>query len=48
MSIAQSFANLKVRTKVFSGFGLVLAILATVGAMSAMSIGNIRPRLRFL
>ncbi len=41
MSLAQSFANLKVRKKVVSGFALVLAILAAVGGIGAISIGNI-------
>src|SRR3954463_2956310 len=36
-----SFANLKIKTKILSGFICVLAILATVSLMGFLAFGNV-------
>jgi methyl-accepting chemotaxis protein/CHASE3 domain sensor protein len=41
MSTASRFANLKVRTKILTGFGCVLAILALVGGTSLIALRQI-------
>lgn len=41
MPLAGSFANLKIRTKVSVGFGLVLIMLAIGGAVAVSSVGVI-------
>ena len=41
MSIASGFANLRVRTKIFTGFGVVLAFLAIRGGASLYSLSAI-------